>query len=64
MSVVFAYNKSSLSTGWVNVGTRTVLPRKDTGYCQIGVKQIRATVTYDANAGSYDWFTWQYNKCP
>lgn len=65
MTVAFAYNKTTSSTsGWTSAVTKTLAARKDTEYCKTGVKQLRATVTYDANAGTYSFFTWQYYKCP
>lgn len=65
-SVTFFYsNSTSSSSGWVNSGNKTVAAKKDATFCRMGVKQIKAQYTYDANSGSYDFFTWQYyNKCP
>lgn len=65
MTVAFAYNKTTSSaSGWVNAGTKYLGARQDAEYCKLNVKQLRAAVTYDANSGSYSFFTWQYFSCP
>lgn len=63
-TVTFAYNNSVTGGRWINATTKTIAARKDASYCNQAAKQIRATYTYDANGGSYDFFTWQYFKCP
>ncbi|GGD64217.1 hypothetical protein GCM10011514_30210 [Emticicia aquatilis] len=63
-SVTFAYNRSASGGSWVGAGTKSMGIRKEASYCNMTAKQIRATHTYDANAGSYNFITWQYFKCP
>lgn len=63
-NVTFAYNRSTSGGSWVGAGSKSLGVRKEASYCNMAAKQIRATLTYDANAGSYNFITWQYYKCP
>lgn len=63
MKVAFSYKKTT-SSALVSAGTKTLNPRGEAEYCKMSVAQLKAELTYDANAGSYSYFTWNYSKCP
>ncbi|WP_375444362.1 hypothetical protein [uncultured Fibrella sp.] len=64
LTVTFYYNNSTSSTnGWVEVKTITIPPRQDGGYCKIGVKQLKAVITFDTNSGTYQFIYGKKYSC-
>lgn len=63
LTVEFYYNNTTLSTGWVLAETKTVASRKDALYCRLGVKQLKAVVTYDQNAGTFQFLNARKYSC-
>lgn len=63
ISATFYYNKTGLSSGWINGGTVSLGVRKDKTFCQIPVKQIKVVITYNANAGTYQFLSGKSYSC-
>ncbi|MBN8825841.1 MULTISPECIES: hypothetical protein [unclassified Spirosoma] len=64
ITVACYYNMTtSPSSGWVLATTKTLAARKDFTYCKQGVKQIKLVITYDKNAGSYEFLSGKTYSC-